>query len=241
MEAGRLDSEGDTVANVIQKALTPQERIRSLLAEPRRAALCILGIYLAGSAAVLATSRGNVLLVDVTRVDSRCGRVDASRPAVRRRLVVGDLLPLVVPPLLYAEIPALIGAVGSVYHDATIQALELRCFGASGVAGVCCRDAEPGAERATSRRVFGVLPGDLRPAAAAVPASAERVCGDGVRAGGDVPDVLDHLRRRAGRGSAVFVGTGTQPHQTDRCSDSRTSSSQPVRPAVRRFRRRTSP
>jgi len=42
---------------------------------------------------------------------------------------LGDLLPLVVAPLLYAEIPFLIAAIGSVYHDAAVQQIEVAVFG----------------------------------------------------------------------------------------------------------------
>lgn len=44
--------------------------------------------------------------------------------------IVGDLLPLFAAPALYAEIPALIAAAKTVYHDAAIQSIELRLFGA---------------------------------------------------------------------------------------------------------------
>jgi membrane-associated phospholipid phosphatase len=42
--------------------------------------------------------------------------------------VVGDLLPLIAAPLLYAEIPALVGALGSLYRDSAIQSLEAAMF-----------------------------------------------------------------------------------------------------------------
>ena len=47
----------------------------------------------------------------------------------RFRRVTGDLLPLIVAPLLYGELPLLIAAVGTTYHDPTIQGWELRLFG----------------------------------------------------------------------------------------------------------------
>ncbi len=53
---------------------------------------------------------------------SRAGRGAASR-------AVGDLLPLFVAPLLYGEIPQLIAAVGTSYHDALVQRWDLALFG----------------------------------------------------------------------------------------------------------------
>lgn len=43
--------------------------------------------------------------------------------------LVGDLLPLIVAPLLYGEIPMLIAVVGTTYHDAVVQGWEARLFG----------------------------------------------------------------------------------------------------------------
>ncbi|MEO7085388.1 MAG: phosphatase PAP2 family protein [Gemmatimonadaceae bacterium] len=42
---------------------------------------------------------------------------------------IGDLLPLVAFPLLYSEIPQLIRALGTTYHDALVQRWELAVFG----------------------------------------------------------------------------------------------------------------
>jgi membrane-associated phospholipid phosphatase len=44
-------------------------------------------------------------------------------------LVVGDWLPLLAVPLLYAELPTVIAAVGGTYHDAVVQTWEIVLFG----------------------------------------------------------------------------------------------------------------
>src|SRR5262249_12330157 len=51
------------------------------------------------------------------------------RPRSTTARAVGDLLPLIAAPLLYAEIPSLIQAVGSGYHDVVIQRWEAFVFG----------------------------------------------------------------------------------------------------------------
>ena len=125
--AGRED--GVTVANVIPKAVTPQQRIRSLWSEPRAAALTLLGLYFLGTAGVLASSPGNARLVVIHILG--CAIVAATlNPRRTAPRVVGDFLPLIAAPLLYGEIPALIAALGSHYRDSAIQAMELALFGA---------------------------------------------------------------------------------------------------------------
>jgi membrane-associated phospholipid phosphatase len=52
---------------------------------------------------------------------------------------VGDLLPLIVTPMLYGEIPRLIAALGTSYHDSNVQRWEGLVFGGQpshGLAGV---------------------------------------------------------------------------------------------------------
>lgn len=90
--------------------------------------LWLLGLYLAATGLVLVgrtTSVGlaatHVVLVLVVVWAAR-QRTDSSR-------IVGDLLPLVVAPALYGEIPILIAALRSANHDAAIQSLELALFG----------------------------------------------------------------------------------------------------------------
>lgn len=125
-EAGREGSV--TVANVIPKAVKPHQRIRSLWSEPRAAALTLFGLYLLGTAGVLAASPGNARLV-LIHVFGCAAVVLTFNPRRAAARVVGDLLPLIAAPLLYAEIPALIAALGSQYRDAAIQGLELALFG----------------------------------------------------------------------------------------------------------------
>ena len=57
---------------------------------------------------------------------SPCGRVSIDAAVAR---TVGDLLPLFVAPMLYGEVPLLIGALGSSYHDVRVQSWELAIFG----------------------------------------------------------------------------------------------------------------
>jgi membrane-associated phospholipid phosphatase len=49
------------------------------------------------------------------------------RGPVGRR--IGDLFPLLVAPILYGEVPLLIGALGSSFHDVRVQVWELAMFG----------------------------------------------------------------------------------------------------------------
>jgi membrane-associated phospholipid phosphatase len=133
----------DTVANVIRhdagggereagsgKGAESAKRDQALafLSGPRGASLSLLALYVAATLVVAATSSEgrrlialHILLLGIVAWTIRPRSVVAG--------MVGDLLPLVVAPLLYAEIPSLISAVGSVYHDATIQQIELAVFG----------------------------------------------------------------------------------------------------------------
>jgi membrane-associated phospholipid phosphatase len=84
--------------------------------------------YLVATGALLAFRSGNTGLVMIhlalviVVAWAKRGRADA-------RGMVGDLLPLLVVPALYAEIPDLIAALKSGYHDAAIQSIELALFG----------------------------------------------------------------------------------------------------------------
>lgn len=111
----------DTSANVIQDVSVPHER------GPRAAALVFLSGYLAMSGVLLGTDGHTtlaachavgVLIVAWTLVDHR-------KPA----RAIGDLFPLVVAPMLYAEIPLLIAALGSSFHDDAVQEWEKALFG----------------------------------------------------------------------------------------------------------------
>jgi membrane-associated phospholipid phosphatase len=116
----------DTSANVIHKSVMPQG-LRGICREPRRAALAWVVGYLATTGVVLATSghlwlvalHSAVMLVAVLAIRAEGG---AGR-------LVGDLLPLIVAPLLYGEIPALISAMSSTYHDPAVQGWEAAVFG----------------------------------------------------------------------------------------------------------------
>jgi len=89
--------------------------------------LGLLALYLAVTLGVLATSKAprliaiHILLLGVV--------VWTIKPRSVVAAMAGDLLPLVVAPLLYAEIPSLISALGGVYHDASIQQIEFAVFG----------------------------------------------------------------------------------------------------------------
>ncbi len=118
----------DTVANVIRAAGARE----ATTAEPvdtvaRRRALRWIGVYVAlsGLALVLAHDFAiaalHLLLLGVV----------AWAATSERRLgrVVGDVAPLIIAVALYGEIPRLIAVVGTSYHDATIQHLDLWVFG----------------------------------------------------------------------------------------------------------------
>ena len=117
----------DTGANVIHEGVVPQEaRVRDLR-EPRAVSLWWLGAYLALSGIVLAVGghwrlavlhAGGLLII--------AHALTSSGRAISR---VGDLLPLFVAPLLYGEIPWLIAAVGTTYHDLLVQHWESALFG----------------------------------------------------------------------------------------------------------------
>jgi len=103
------------------------EQASSLLSGPRGLSLGLLGLYLAVTLIVVATSNATrLVLVHMLLLGIVAWTI---RPRSVVAATVGDFLPLVVAPLLYAEIPSLIAAIGSVYHDATIQQIEVAVFG----------------------------------------------------------------------------------------------------------------
>lgn len=117
----------DTPANVIHGTAAPHDRIRDGWRDPRGAALVCLSSYLAVSGLVLAAGgrawlAGLHVALIAMAVWSFVPRSDVAR-------TVGDLLPLVVAPLLYGELPALIAVLGSAYHDVTVQRWEIDVFG----------------------------------------------------------------------------------------------------------------
>ena len=89
-------------------------------------ALWLLGVYVAATGAVLAV--GGSAKLAILHAGLLVAVAWTRRPRNAAARIVGDLLPLVVPPLLYGEIPALIGAIGSSYHDAVIQWIEIGIF-----------------------------------------------------------------------------------------------------------------
>ena len=105
----------DTSANVIQETNVPQERDGADVRAPRAASLAILSGYLAMSGVLLGTD-GHTTLAALHAV----GVMIAAWTLVDQRKAaraIGDLLPLLVAPILYAEIPLLIAALGSSFQD----------------------------------------------------------------------------------------------------------------------------
>jgi membrane-associated phospholipid phosphatase len=97
------------------------------LRNPRLAALAWLSVYLAATSIVLAGSgHGRLAAAHGAVIAIACWAV-VRRTAVAG--VTGDLLPLIVAPLLYGEIPLLITALGVSYHDTLIAGWDFRLFG----------------------------------------------------------------------------------------------------------------
>ena len=96
------------------------------MTSPRSAALGCLALYLTASGVVLLAGGHPLLAL------AHAGGVMLAFGAIQRRGevadAVGDFLPLAVFPVLYAEIPRLIAAVGAQYHDATVQGWETALF-----------------------------------------------------------------------------------------------------------------
>jgi membrane-associated phospholipid phosphatase len=117
----------DTSANVIHGTAAPQAGDDVAARGPRSASLVILSGYLAMSGVLLGTDSHATLAAC-----HAAGVLIAAWTLVDRRSVpraIGDLLPLVVAPMLYAEIPLLIAALGSSFHDDVVQAWEKALFG----------------------------------------------------------------------------------------------------------------
>jgi len=117
----------DTSANVIQETRRPQARDTAGVRGPRAASLVILSGYLAMSGVLLGTDGHTVLaaLHAVGVLVAAWTLVDQRAPA----RAIGDLLPLIVAPVLYGEIPLLIAALGSSFHDDIVQEWEQSLFG----------------------------------------------------------------------------------------------------------------
>src|SRR5580765_951743 len=107
-----IDTPGEVVG------VFPSRSAEAPLRGPRTAALALLGVYLAASGFVIVMSHPGLAVAHAAGiVVAIWGCVDR-RPVAR---TVGDLLPLFVAPMLYGEVPLLIGALGSSYHDVRVQ------------------------------------------------------------------------------------------------------------------------
>lgn len=117
----------DTPANVTQEAAAQQERSWLAVRDPRTAALAWLAAYLGVTAAFLgAAGHGSLAILHLGAIMVAAWTV---RPRGIASRTIGDLLPLVAAPLLYAEIPSLIQVIGGGYHDALVQRWDAFVFG----------------------------------------------------------------------------------------------------------------
>lgn len=117
----------DTSANVSRDGVLSHEPSLRFLNTPRALSLGWLATYLAASGILLGLSGNASLSALHAAIIAIALWSMTPRGATGRR--VGDLLPLVVAPLLYGEIPRLIAALGTTYHDALLQRWELALFG----------------------------------------------------------------------------------------------------------------
>jgi membrane-associated phospholipid phosphatase len=98
------------------------------VANARGSALSFAAAYVALSGVVLATGHHpGLAIAHALLLCALLWVAGSQRPLAR---IVGDVAPLLLMPILYAELPQLIGVTGSGYHDVLIQHLELRVFGA---------------------------------------------------------------------------------------------------------------
>jgi membrane-associated phospholipid phosphatase len=93
----------------------------------RGLALLTLEIYLAWSGVLLAVGGHTAYATGHAVVMGVVFGAAVSRGRAAR--VIADLAPLVLMPLLYSELPLLMAALGSTYHDVVVQQLEQRMFG----------------------------------------------------------------------------------------------------------------
>jgi membrane-associated phospholipid phosphatase len=118
----------DTSADVVEGLGAPEARDGANSREPRTVALAALTAYLVASGVLLAAGGHSWLaVIHAVGVGTALSSIGDRRRVAR---IVGDLLPLIVAPILYAEIPLLIGVLGSSYHDALVQRWEVAVFGA---------------------------------------------------------------------------------------------------------------
>lgn len=118
----------DTPANVIESDAKPNEWLWALVRRPRGAALGLVAAYLAGSGALLAL--GGYAGAALSHAAGVALTFWLMTSRARWARVGGDLFPLFIMPILYAELPLLIAAAGSRYHDSTVQGWEATIFGA---------------------------------------------------------------------------------------------------------------
>ncbi|MEP6494709.1 MAG: phosphatase PAP2 family protein [bacterium] len=93
----------------------------------RGVALVWLCVYLFASGVVFSFGGHSLLAIVHALVLALAARTIQPKSETAR--AAGDLIPLVLTPILYAEVPLLIAALGSSYHDALIQGWELAAFG----------------------------------------------------------------------------------------------------------------
>ncbi|HEX3867650.1 MAG TPA: phosphatase PAP2 family protein [Gemmatimonadaceae bacterium] len=120
----------DTPANVIHDAVASHERPPIVRGDPRSLALGWLAVYL-GASAIWLLIGGHVWLVVLHAVGIATARRTV-RPRTAWSQFIGDVLPLIAAPALYAEVPMLITATGAAqagYHDLLIQHWERAIFG----------------------------------------------------------------------------------------------------------------
>jgi membrane-associated phospholipid phosphatase len=115
----------DTPAEVAGNVVLPSSADVSLR-DPRTAALACLGVYLVASGFTMVISHPWLAAAHAAGVVVAVWALLDRRPVAR---TVGDFLPLFVAPMLYGEVPLLIGALGSSYHDVRVQSWELAIFG----------------------------------------------------------------------------------------------------------------
>src|SRR5690242_10986789 len=92
----------------------------------RNAALAWLSVYLAASGVILAAAHSWLALGHAAAIAVATWSCRDRGPVSR---TIGDLLPLLVAPILYGEVPLLIGTLGSSFHDVRVQGWELAVFG----------------------------------------------------------------------------------------------------------------
>ena len=114
-------------ANVVDDIDLLHDSVNAELRGPRTAALVWLSAYLAVSAVALAAGGHARLVLAHAIAVALAGWACVDRRPLAR--IAGDLLPLLLAPILYAEIPSLIAALGSSYHDVLIQRWEIALFG----------------------------------------------------------------------------------------------------------------